>query len=985
MNSSHSKERIKYQTYKVEKNQSEKEELINPQIDKSKRENINTEDIPVYNYPYEFYDDEKIKKEEINIQNNKEEEKIKQEEKEVKNNEEKKINNENKKIEIQVDEDTKKLEQKGIIKELFQKLGDVPENAQKDFEIKNQQINRNERGLNIEENKIIKNEEININKEQNKININKEQKKEEKKVKQIVLKNMDKIQLKNPIIPREEYKVPKVKEIKLEKEIIPEKKGTNQLHKSKFTQKTENDYNLMMKQLKNKNYKNNEEHVIKKLISADDKILSKENNNKPKRKELINDFLQRNQDYIEYKQNIDKTINERLKIANENIKQRIYFDNKENEQKYFEEFYNNQIQFMNNCQTNLDKLTQQINEENEKKYIPEPKNKTNLNYFKNKNSVELSKYKADKKLKQENKKDTENDKEKENRKNSTSKIKPNLSLTNPKNKNAKDNNNKSKETKNDTNNNTLNKNQPKLTKKEIDELTNKLHYEGELLKVKKQTMISEEFANNPIYHNFSKEKLSRSSIIILIKKFLYEYSVAVKNNTYIDAIKNPKINYEQYIDILKDLYYIEKDALPEDYLEDDTMYKELWNKLTKFSKGPENSLESNILLLYILELNGFFRNEKIIKELEPEIHWIKLGEYEELIANAKYIEENWDDLKLRKIENIKKLKFLKIYNPIHNEEIYTNNNSINNTNLFNSVNVNPSNHYITIIKGNTTYELIHGYSTKKKNEDNETFSEDFNDKKGKELYNSLTLNNNLYNKNKISLQDGFNDIILQKKLNIENKKQEEEKKLREICTFKPSLTIMRKSMFNNNVKVDLPKHRINKSVNISKSVNIQDSINNNNKSSLNKDSNVKESQNEKNIKLRKHKSNLQKMFNTNPLKNDKIFNERIQRLKSVKSNEINDDNYLITPMRFNIDYPSKFEGIGVSISRDSSLKQSYQNIIFYNIKVNDKIRTMKFIEGDDLKLNVINFVRKNKLPDEVVNIILNKIKEKELEEKKMNN
>ena len=187
-------------------------------------------------------------------------------------------------------------------------------------------------------------------------------------------------------------------------------------------------------------------------------------------------------------------------------------------------------------------------------------------------------------------------------------------------------------------------------------------------------------------------------------------------------------------------------------------------------------------------------------------------------------------------------------------------------------------------------------------------------------------------------------------------------------------------MFNNNVKVDLPKHRINKSVNISKSVNIQDSINNNNKSSLNKDSNVKESQNEKNIKLRKHKSNLQKMFNTNPLKNDKIFNERIQILKSVKSNEINDDNYLITPMRFNIDYPSKFEGIGVSISRDSSLKQSYQNIIFYNIKVNDTIKTLKYIEGDNLKLNVIDFVKKNKLPEELTDIILTKIAEKTNEE-----
>ena len=46
---------------------------------------------------------------------------------------------------------------------------------------------------------------------------------------------------------------------------------------------------------------------------------------------------------------------------------------------------------------------------------------------------------------------------------------------------------------------------------------------------------------------------------------------------------------------------------------------------------------------------------------------------------------------------------------------------------------------------------------------------------------------------------------------------------------------------------------------------------------------------------------------------------------------------------------------------------------------------MKHIEGEDLKLNVINSVKKNKLPEEVVNIILNKIKEKELEEKKNNN
>ena len=290
-------------------------------------------------------------------------------------------------------------------------------------------------------------------------------------------------------------------------------------------------------------------------------------------------------------------------------------------------------------------------------------------------------------------------------------------------------------------------------------------------------------------------------------------------------------------------------------------------------------------------------------------------------------------------------------------------NTNSNTNL-DSINVNDSNHYITIIKGNTNYELIHGYSTKKKDDKNDSFSELSNDKnKINNNYNSLTISNNITknNKNRVTLQDGYNEIILKKQTDIEYLKQKEEKKLKESCTFKPTINSMNKKMFNNNIKVDLPKHRMNKSVNIY----------NNGNNNINKT----------NIKLRKNKSNLQKMFDTNPLKNDKGFNERVQILKSVKSNEINDDNYLITPMRFNIDYPSKFEGMGITINRESGIRQFAPNIIFYNIKVNDKIRTLKYIEGDDLKLNVINFVKKNKLPEEVVNIILKKIKEKELEEK----
>ena len=964
----------------------EVENKVKKEIKEIKKENVKESDIKVK----KEIKQENIKKEDNNKEKNKIKKKVIKEEikedikkidnKEIKKEIKKEMKEEKPKL---INKDENKVIKGKNNKVIKEEKKEPKEKKEKDMKIIKEKDNKNIK----EEKKVSKKEEKKVLKEkpkERKVNKEEEKKLEKKESKQklkspqkkdenirkFLLNNMNKKDLEAPLPQKEEQITQKAKEIKMKKEIkeskkILEKKPINQLEKTKLTQQTENNYNLMIQQLKNKDYKNKEDYVISNIINSDNKILYNDDNDKVdnyKKKELIEDFIQRNIDDIQYRQNNTKTINDRLKIADEGSKKRMFFNSKEEEQDYFDEFYNKQIQFKNNCQVNLDRLTQQLNEEEGKKYIPEPKNKTNLNYFKNKNIVELSKYKKEAKIKQENKKVNENEK------NNIPLLKSKKPMNNTQNNfnnNKNNTTNKSKESKND---NISNKNKPKLTKKEIDELTNKLHYEGELLKVKKQTMISDEFANNPNYHNFSKDKLSRASLIILIKKFIYEYSTSVKKNSYLDCIKNPKLNYDQYIDILKDLYYLEKDALPEDYLEDDTMYKELWDKLTKFSKGPENSLESNILLLYFLELNGFFRNEKLVKELETEIHWIKLDEYEELIANAKFIEENWDDLKLKKIENIKRLKSLKKYNPIHNEEIFNNNtfNTNSNTNL-DSINVNDSNHYITIIKGNTNYELIHGYSTKKKDDKNDSFSELSNDKnKINNNYNSLTISNNITknNKNRVTLQDGYNEIILKKQTDIEYLKQKEEKKLKESCTFKPTINSMNKKMFNNNTKVDLPKHRMNKSVNIY----------NNGNNNINKT----------NIKLRKNKSNLQKMFDTNPLKNDKGFNERVQILKSVKSNEINDDNYLITPMRFNIDYPSKFEGMGITINRESGIRQFAPNIIFYNIKVNDKIRTLKYIEGDDLKLNVINFVKKNKLPEEVVNIILKKIKEKELEEKMEN-
>ena len=133
--------------------------------------------------------------------------------------------------------------------------------------------------------------------------------------------------------------------------------------------------------------------------------------------------------------------------------------------------------------------------------------------------------------------------------------------------------------------------------------------------------------------------------------------------------------------------------------------------------------------------------------------------------------------------------------------------------------------------------------------------------------------------------------------------------------------------------------------------------------------------------LKKNKSSLHKMFIDNPLKNDKILNERVQKLKMAKLKDFeNNNSYFMTPMRFDIEYATKFEGIGVTVNKEANMRQKTQNVIFYNIKVNEKIKTLKYFEGDDLKLDVINFVRKNNLPEEVTDIILTKIKEKTIEE-----
>ena len=994
----------------------EKEQVIQININKQKIQDdtIEEEDIPVSNYPYEFYDDNPTRNDDSKI-----EKRIKEEKKVVKTKKEE-----------------KKLEQNQIIKEEEKK-----EEPKKE-DIKLKQKNEIKKEPKIEEPKV----EIPKIEEKKEMSIIEEQKNEEDKNKEIILENVDYKTIDKPNELIEENKPPQIKENKLS-EI-----GNAELPKTLLTRKTEDNYDLLLKHFKKDNFKIGD---IDNLISYDDfssdKFLGlateKIEMNK-KNKVISESFLERMEKDTKRRQENKETINNRIKLIEDCTKNKMIFENLDEEEKYYDEFFKKQMNYKKNHDQQVEEMKDKLEYEESKSNIPAPKFNHNLDYFNNGEPVKLNKYNSKEK---NSNGEGELEKEKSNGKDDKITIKNNESFgpdkvnyiniknppqENPLNNNKNINNGKKKKLKSVQSDPLLNKKKKKLTQKEIEDLTNKLHYDGELLKIKKEKKISEEHYYNSKYNN-SYQKLNRSSIFILIKKLLYEYSKSIKKNTFVDYTQNPKLNYEQFIDILKDLYYLENDALPEEYLDSDTMYKELWNKLTQFSKGPENSIESNVLLLYLLELNGYFNNEKILNELGKEIYWIKLEDYDDLIANAKYIEDNWDDFKMARVYNIRKLKLEGKYNPIHNEDIFNIdnenlNNKKTNESFYNNIN-NNSNHYLTTMKGTTNYHMIHGYNLKNKNNDINFTNEPSKIVENKKTSTSI---NNIANKNlknRVTLKESYNALNEKRKIEIENKKNDDEKKMKEICTFKPQINHnINKSIFSNIVKVELPRNKRNKkdnsNINSLTQTNINNFNDNNNNlnnntisntipNQLNENNNIiledknknlikrdnhnflsikdlrpkkKHSQSPKlkngkknnNNGMKRNKSSMQKMFDNNPLKEDKTINNKIKKTKeSNNCGKIHNQYYnYVSPMRFDIEHHNKHEGIGLNIIRDINAKLRTQNVIFYNIKINDQTKTLKYIEGEDLKLSVMNFVRKNKLPEEVTNIILTKIKEKNIEE-----
>ena len=426
-------------------------------------------------------EDTKSKKEKTKVEDSKSKKEEKKEEKPKPKKEEKKVEIPKKKKEDKIGEVPKQKKEEKVMEELINSSGKKEEkrnskikkdeiklkqkkdtNKEEKKEDKNVEIPKNQLS-NTKENKIVKPKT-----EKRKIELPKtEEKKVEPKKEEIKIDN-PKIEEKKEELKNENEKVQEIikqpieyKEIEkvsapIEKndlyEIKEENKinieNINQLPKTLLTQKTEDNYDLMMKFFRKDQHKRGDDNIDG-IISYDDFSSDKflglvshkiEVNNQNKNK--IDDFLKRNKDDILMRQNNNKSVKQRIKQIDESTKKKLYFKNKQSEQEYFDSFYNKQIEFKNNRKQHLDKLTQKYDEEIMKICAPENKYKHNLKYFRNNEPVKLSKYciKGNSQKNNQNNPNSQNNKNNQNSNNYIESLKEKLKENDNNNNNETGNN-----------------------------------------------------------------------------------------------------------------------------------------------------------------------------------------------------------------------------------------------------------------------------------------------------------------------------------------------------------------------------------------------------------------------------------------------------------------------------------------------------------------------------------------------------------------
>ena len=490
--------------------------------------------------------------------------------------------------------------------------------------------------------------------------------------------------------------------------------------------------------------------------------------------------------------------------------------------------------------------------------------------------------------------------------------------------------------------------------------------------------------NNNNYFNYI-DKNEGSFGINNMKKNKSESNNSIQTRAFTDVSKNPLLNYEIFINILNDLYYLEKGS---------SICIKLWDFLLTIKSNNKNdnkeemAIESNVLLLFILLLNGYFNNKKIIDELEIELNWLKFENYEMLIINNEYIENNFCNLiEIRKKNYLMKSKIDENKN-INQNKCNSENISKGNENIlydnfnFNTNNENSNAEFNRIDKNINTNQKdlekqINNINKKlydfKQSNSSYIIKENSKDKKNHKLNkNKSTSFLKMKNNNKIQIKslinNSYNNNILKNTLN-ENKNKNKSKNISK----------------NKHIKYNeyniLPENINNKNdilINIAEK-NIHDNIINKRLSNASISNNIVTKGKSGNYitKIKQNKTDLKKLFKKNEYKDGPI-NKRLEEIKKKrnlsrsigKKVKINYEEYN-TNFDKNKDTNAQIENQKYQLRKHTPQKK---NNILYNFMINDKEYTLEHNPEENIEIEIIKLIQKNNLKGISSKYILEKIK-----------
>ena len=522
-------------------------------------------------------------------------------------------------------------------------------------------------------------------------------------------------------------------------------------------------------------------------------------------------------------------------------------------------------------------------------------------------------------------------------------------------------------------------NNMKKNKSESNILFNKNNPYEEYKNSKKIQNMLEKNKNTIVY-------IRHPTIILSIRKFLNEYNNSIQTRAFTDASKNPLLNYEIFINILNDLYYLEKGS---------SIYIKLWDFLltiksnNKIDNKEEMVIESNVLLLFILLLNGYFNNKKIIDELEIELNWLKFENYEMLIVNNEYIENNFSILiEIRKKNYLMKSKI-------------DENNNINQYN-YNSEDISKRNE-------NFLYDNINF------NTNNENSNPEFN-KIGKNINtNKKDLERQINNINKklYDFKSSNSSFIIKEISNDKNNNKLKTNKSTSFIKIKNNNKSFNKNLINNsynnnNILKNTLNENKNKSIskNISRNKHIKYNEYNLLSENINNKNDILISIDEKNIhndilnkrpsntnisnniitkgksgnyitKIKQNKTDLKKLFKNNEYK-DGPLNKRLEEIKRKrnisrsigKKVKINYEEYN-TNIDKNKDINAQIENQQYQLRKHTPQKKK---IILYNFMINGKEFTLEHNPEENIEIEIMKLIQKNNLKGISSKYILEKIK-----------